>query len=228
MSIGCLVVSKGQEEGKSFLLKNLSVFEGGRSAGSHIFLKDESVAFSHFRVYRNGEEYSIYDLGTNKGTLVNGDKVEKVVLNTGDVVQVGDVEMQFELVDDSTPGRFASSAPESEEPDAQAVCGGVLTNKKASLPALIIIDGKDKGRSQILDGKERYTIGRALNSDLKLSDGKVSREHCIVEAVRDHYIIIDLNSSNGTVVNGERVKKTVLKEGDYIRLGFTMIRYERV
>ena len=37
-----------------------------------------------------------------------------------------------------------------------------------------------------------------------------------------------LESANGTVVNGERVKKTVLQEGDFIRLGYTMLKYDRV
>ena len=46
--------------------------------------------------------------------------------------------------------------------------------------------------------------------------------------VRDHHIIVDLESANGTVVNGDRVKKTVLKEGDFIRLGYTMLKYDRV
>jgi pSer/pThr/pTyr-binding forkhead associated (FHA) protein len=207
--VGCFTVIKGVEEGKRFLLRDLTVFEGGRSQGHHLFLKDESVARSHFRIYRNGEEYSIYDLGSSKGTLVNGKPVEKVMLASGDLIRVGDVELQFDLVDETATGRVASSAPETA-------------------PALVIIDGKDKGKTFLLAGKERFKIGRAVGSDLKLTDGKISREHCLLESVRDHHIIIDLESSNGTVVNGERVKKTVLKEGDYIRLGFTLLKYDRV
>ncbi len=225
MSIGCLVVRGGLEDGKKILLKTLSVFEGGRSQGSHIYLKDESVAFCHFRIYKNGDEYSIHDLGSAKGTFVNEEPVEKSPLHAGDTIRIGDVEMQFDLVDDDTPGRLASSAPDSEEKDSQAMCGGVLSAAH-KVPALVVIDGKDKGKTFHLAGKERFKIGRALSSDLKLVDGKISREHCVIEAVHDHHIIIDLDSSNGTVVNGERVKKTVLKEGDYIRLGFTMMKYD--
>ena len=50
----------------------------------------------------------------------------------------------------------------------------------------------------------------------------------MIESVRDQHIIIDLESANGTVVNGDRVKKMVLKEGDFIRLGYTMLKYDRV
>jgi pSer/pThr/pTyr-binding forkhead associated (FHA) protein len=228
MKIGCLTIQEGKEAGKRILLKNLSVFEAGRSQGNHVCLKDESVAMSHFRLYRDGQDYSIYDLGSKKGTLVNGEPVEKVALHPGDVIQAGDLTMAFDLVDEETPGRLASSAPDSEERDSQAFNGGVLTKTRASTPTLVVVDGEDQGRRLPLVGKTQFRIGRSVTSDLKLVDGKISRDHCLVEAVRDHHIIIDLESANGTVVNGERVKKTVLKEGDFIRLGYTMLKYDRV
>ena len=102
------------------------------------------------------------------------------------------------------------------------------TNSIRSTPTLIVLEGQDRGKRYSLSDKARFKIGRSVNSDLKLSDGKVSRDHCLVELVRDNHIIVDLESANGTVVNGDRVKKTVLKEGDFIRLGYTMLKYDRV
>ena len=228
MKTGCLTLQNGEDQGKRILLKDLSVFEAGRSQGNHICLKDESVAMSHFRLYRNGNEYSVYDLGTRRGTLVNGEPVEKVVLHPGDVVEAGEVRIVFDLVDEETPGRLASSAPDSDENDAQAFNGGVLTKTSASTPTLIVIDGGDAGLRIPLAGKTKFKIGRSVTSDLKLGDSKVSRDHCLIETVRDHHIIVDLESANGTVVNGEKVKKTVLQEGDLVRLGFTILKYDRV
>jgi pSer/pThr/pTyr-binding forkhead associated (FHA) protein len=229
MSTGSLVIAKGHGEGKVFTLENLSVFEGGRAQGSHIYLKDESVAHCHFRIYRKDGEYSIYDLGTSKGTLVNGKRVENKVLASGDRIKIGEIELRFELAGAPESPAAPTPAPEAAEtPAPPPAAPSTRERDKAAHLALVIIDGKDKGTTYSLNGKERFKIGRAMSSDLKLSDGKISREHCVVEAVRDHHIIIDLDSSNGTVVNGERVKKTVLKEGDYIRLGFTMLRYDRV
>ena len=227
MKTGCLIVTYANGQEARILLKNLSVFEAGRSQGNHVCLKDDSVAMSHFRIYRKGAEYSVYDLGTKRGTLVNDQPVEKVALQHGDVIQAGDLKIAFELVDEETPGRLASSAPDSDEKDAQAFNGGVLTKTRASAPTLIVIGGDDSGRRLPLVGKTQFKIGRSVTSDLKLVDAKVSRDHCLVETVRDHHIVIDLESANGTIVNGERVKKTVLQEGDFIRLGFTMIKYDR-
>ena len=227
MKLGCLTILDGVEQGKKILLRDLSVFEAGRSQGNHICLKHESVAMSHFRVLRNGSEYSIYDLGTRKGTRVNDVPVEKADLQSGCIIQAGDLRISFDLVDEETPGRFASSAPDSSESDGQAVFGGVLTKTRASTPTLVVVDGDDRGKRLLLTGKTHFKVGRSAASDLKLADGKISREHCVVESVKDHHVIVDLESANGTIVNGERVKKAILKEGDFVRLGFTMLKYDR-
>jgi len=175
-----------------------------------------------------GDGFMLIDARSRRGTLVNGQRIEKVVLNPGDVIQAGAVKMLFEFVDDETPGRLASSAPDSDERDAQAFNGGVLTKTRASTPTLVVIDGDDAGRRLPLVGKNQFKVGRSITSDLKLVDGKVSRDHCLIETVRDHHIIVDLESANGTVVNGERIKKTVLQEGDLIRLGYSILKYDRV
>ncbi len=229
MKIGCLTVFEGADAGKKILLKNLSVFEAGKAQGNHICLHDESVAFNHFRVYFTDGVYSVYDLGSKRGTFLNGSPIEKSKLGHGDVIQVGDANLKFELVDEATAGgRLASSAPDSDEADAQSKNGGLLTKTRASIPALVVIDGQDQGKCLTLDAKKTFKIGRSHKTDLRLADAKVSREHCVIEEVQDHHVIIDLESANGTVVNGDRVNKTILKEGDFIRLGFTMLKYDRL
>ena len=227
MKVGCLTIC-GDDGEKRFLLKNLSVFEAGRSQGNHIYLKDPSVAMSHFRVYRTGQSYSIYDLGSSKGTVVNGERVDKVDLNPGDRILAGDLEMEFSLVGDDSEGRLASSAPDSNEADAQATRGGIITKTARSTPALIVIDGNDRGKRHSLSGKKSYKIGRSSHCDLKLADGKVSRDHAMITEVDDGHVIVDLESANGTVVNGDRIDRKPLKEGDFIRLGYTILKYDRV
>jgi len=229
MKVGCLTIVEGAEAGKRILLKNLSVFEAGKAQGNHIFLKDDSVAFNHFRIYSSDREFIVYDLGSKRGTLVNGKPVEKVELGSGDVLQVGDVKLLFEVADDGAiTGRLASSAPDSEEADSQARQGGIITKTACSSPALIVIDGDDHGKRLTLSGKREFHIGRSPKTDLRLTDNKVSRRHCQIAEDGSHHIIVDLESANGTIVNGDRIKKVSLKEGDFIRLGFTMLKYDRV
>ncbi len=77
-----------------------------------------------------------------------------------------------------------------------------------------------------MSDQQQFKIGRASTSDIRLSDVKVSRDHCLIEQVGGHFIVIDLESANGTIVNGERVRKTVLKNNDFLRLGFTVLRFQ--
>lgn len=245
MKVGRLLLLNVKEE-ISFLLKNLSVFEAGRSQGNHVLLKHPSVAMSHFRICRNGEEsYIIYDQGAKSGTLVNGEGVEKKYLQEADIIRVGEVELRFDLVDADTPGRLASCAPDLEEvmgrgesamgsgPDmvTEEVVERPLemeagNDHEGSTPCLVVIEGEERGKVFQLLGGKKFVIGRSTSVGIRLCDGTVSREHCTVERVRDHFFVVDHGSSNGTVVNGEPVNKTVLEEGDYIRIGFTILRFE--
>ena len=89
-----------------------------------------------------------------------------------------------------------------------------------------MIEGEERGQVFPLLETGQFVIGRSASTNIRLKDAKVSRHHCSVERVRDHFIIADNGSSNGTIVNGEQVNKTVLKQGDYIRIGFTILRFE--
>ena len=96
---------------------------------------------------------------------------------------------------------------------------------------LVVIDGDpdDRGKELDITHLPRVTMGRAGDCNFVLADRKVSRCHCIIENRGDgNYVIVDNHSSNGTIVNGEKVTKTLLGNGDYFRLGFTVFAYQIV
>jgi len=62
------------------------------------------------------------------------------------------------------------------------------------------------------------TVGRALDNDIRLANTRVSRHHSRIEAKGEAAWVIDLGSANGTVVNGERVTRKLLGDGDEIEL----------
>ena len=86
------------------------------------------------------------------------------------------------------------------------------------VPRLEAIDGPLIGRTFYLD-KPVVSIGRLAENDICLEDSFVSRHHCVIRNVDGLYVIEDLNSANGTYVNGERVNACSLAEGDLIRIG---------
>lgn len=94
---------------------------------------------------------------------------------------------------------------------------------------LSVMTGPDRGTIWTMDGHE-IRIGRNMQSASHvLSDPSVSRVHCRIARLDDDYMIEDVQSGNGTVLNGTRITgPTRLRQGDLIMLGSTVIRYQCV
>jgi hypothetical protein len=69
--------------------------------------------------------------------------------------------------------------------------------------------------------KERVVLGRSRDADVRIADLNVSRKHAEVRQRGDEYVVVDLGSTNGTLLNGKPVERASLKEGDVITLGST-------
>jgi pSer/pThr/pTyr-binding forkhead associated (FHA) protein len=70
------------------------------------------------------------------------------------------------------------------------------------------------------------SIGRAKNNDVRIQDSTVSSHHAKIVTFYNASYIEDLGSTNGTFVNGKRVKKQTLKSGDIISLGALSLKVE--
>ena len=70
----------------------------------------------------------------------------------------------------------------------------------------------------------QVTIGRHSSNALVISDGMASRSHCVIEKVGDTFRLRDLNSSNGTRLNGQIVRSAVMANGDVISIGRTTLK----
>jgi pSer/pThr/pTyr-binding forkhead associated (FHA) protein len=77
----------------------------------------------------------------------------------------------------------------------------------------------------VLVSKEVFFIGRSETNDLAVSDRSISRKHAVVNFVDNNYTISDLNSFKGVIVNGDRTKEAVLRSGDRIKLGNTILEF---
>lgn len=86
------------------------------------------------------------------------------------------------------------------------------------MPELILNDGASN--EQIFEIQEGATlIGRAKDNNVVILDASLSRQHARIEGSAENYSITDLQSRNGTFVNGARVDQSVLKNGDRIQCG---------
>ena len=75
--------------------------------------------------------------------------------------------------------------------------------------------------------RQRMVVGRSKECDVQLTDPNVSRRHAEVRQEGTAYWIVDLGSTNGIEVNGRRVKRAKLEDGDTLTLGSTEITFRR-
>ena len=101
--------------------------------------------------------------------------------------------------------------------------------KPAARGVLIICNGGFEGMEYELLSDETL-IGRNPTTDITLLDDGISREHAIIlyDADSDSYSLEDLQSTNGTQVNGKRVRSVTLSSGDEVQVGRTRFEFVRV
>jgi len=73
--------------------------------------------------------------------------------------------------------------------------------------------------------KERYTIGRLPDNDVRIDNPAVSGHHALIINILNDSFLEDLNSTNGTYVNGKLIKKHALQHGDVITCGHHQLRF---
>jgi len=89
---------------------------------------------------------------------------------------------------------------------------------------LVIASGPDSGHSYKISGPA-IRIGRAPDNDLVLRDPATSGHHARVERRGSQFFVVDLGSTNGTLVNGEVVMEKELKSGDAITIGQNAVTF---
>ncbi len=88
---------------------------------------------------------------------------------------------------------------------------------------LRVLDGADRGR--IYELQTPVSIGREEGNTIQLNDDRVSRFHIKIQEDHEKVVLVDLDSTNGTQVNGEDTQLRILKYGDLIMVGKSVILY---
>ncbi len=91
------------------------------------------------------------------------------------------------------------------------------------MPSLFVIRGRDQGKFFGIDG-QTMRIGRDAANNIQLSDSEVSRCHAELRVIPGGGVeLVDLSSSNGTLLNGEKIEQRVLRSGDRLQIGQTLM-----
>jgi predicted RNA-binding Zn-ribbon protein involved in translation (DUF1610 family) len=98
---------------------------------------------------------------------------------------------------------------------------GIRLPEKSKV-VLSILSGPSKGESHTLS-KPRIVLGRE-GADIPLNDPEISRHHCLLEVRDMHIDLKDMDSTNGTFFDEERVRAAMLRDGTEFRIGGSLIR----
>ncbi|OUS00239.1 hypothetical protein A9Q81_10740 [Gammaproteobacteria bacterium 42_54_T18] len=172
-----------------------SVFTIGSGTRNHLVIDDDSVEEAHAEVRLVDGQLYLKDLGSFKGTFVEGQKVvDNFQLRSGDIISIGRVELEI-----------------SDPKTRPATQGAAKAKSDWSLTA---IGGDMQGRTIMIHGS--MTFGRSSNCDIIIEGEYMSRRHAELSLKGGGLRIVDLGSSNGTCVNGKKVNEHQLKPGDKI------------
>lgn len=181
----------------------------GRAKDCQISIADTRLSRRHTEFRCEAGKTVITDLGGVNGTFVNGARIQQPhELRHGDAVSAGPIEFRYE----------AFAAPQPAIPERPTI----VMEEPSSLPRLEVSSGPQRGLVFDLV-RERMVVGRAGQGhswDITLQDRGVSRPHAEILKQNDGFVLKDLGSANGTLVNGATLTDPhPLTEGDAITFG---------
>jgi hypothetical protein len=119
----------------------------------------------------------------------------------------------------------AGTGPPSPTANAPLLSGNRTQLIELGDGALAIRAGNGAGQVFPVSHKGDTIVGRGEEADIQLPDFTVSEKHCRITARRGFFLLQDLHSTNGTLVNGERVQEHVLRNGDVLTVGKTDLEF---
>lgn len=191
------------------------IFTLGRDLRSDWAIKDPMVSREHAIIKEDQDGFYIEDRGSRNGTFVNKEKILRKKLSDQDEIRIGSETFLFSEKEGHTDSEI--SAPSAPEPIPSAPPQG-----DTGTWALEVLTGKEVGRFLELPPK-RLSVGRG-KTDVVVNDPKVSRHHADLEWSEKGFILVDLKSTNGVLVNDQKIEKKLLSAEDVITVGDTRLR----
>ena len=200
---------------QEYLLAEGATVTIGRSANNDIHIPEQHVSRQHAVItYRDGV-FMITDMGSANGTFVNDQQItEPFPLFSNDVIRLYVPTLVFSAVDENAQHKTDREIVKAQLQQKTGQCKLVITNGPQEghvIPLLL----------------NSLRVGRATSKadwEICLQDPSVSRPHAKLELLDNVWIVYDLGSANGTLINGTMVneKGRALRDGDVLTFGSTV------
>ena len=197
----------------------------GRATTNDIVLSDERMSRLHTRLECSSRGCTLLDLGSSNGSYVNDIRVERMLLQPGDLIRLGDSQFRFER--HSPLQQSGVTVIDAEADLDKALDEEILpfSVNETSQPRLVVVTPRRTWEVPLGD-IDVLSIGRTDENDLVLEHQRVSRRHAEVQRKGGIYVLRDLGSTNGTWQGEERVDQLILQDGDELRIGEATLVYK--
>lgn len=181
----------------------------GKSKSNDIVLPMPNVSRFHAVIAKKRNEWLITDTFSKTGILVNGKKIDgKAVIEDGDIITIGSIPLKFlcaEAVSVQSKAKLRSAA-------------GELSSQSSNVAYAVMVDAKT--HKPIYLRKKDVLIGRGNEADIQINLDTVSSQHARIHMTSRGWALSDLNSHNGTKLNGRFITQPqLIFDGDTITFG---------
>lgn len=172
----------------------------GKSKSNDIVLPQEDISRFHAVIAKKQKEWVITDTFSKTGVLVNDERVEgQAVIEDGDIITIGTIPLKFlcaEALSDELKTQIRNEAAQMNNQVNRNIAYAVLVDAKTRRPIYL--------------RKKDVLIGRGNESDIQINLDTVSGRHARIHLTSRGWALSDLNSHNGTKLNGRYITEPQL------------------
>ncbi len=211
----------------------------GRSSECDVTIDSELLSRRHAEIIIENDELRVVDLGSSNGTFLNGKKIEEASAHPGDELRFDQQTFIIVGPSNAAPSSDADTDDDNTMMRAQVEHSTLIAPMQDPNVTLVMSPGDQatelietpQALSQLVEQTNFLPepriilqglfcqIGRGQNNDIVLSDSSVSKKHAQLALKNGQWVITDLNSSNGVLVNDERTDDSILHDGDEVKIG---------
>jgi pSer/pThr/pTyr-binding forkhead associated (FHA) protein len=223
---------------KEIVFENITSLSIGKGEGANLSLDDPMASRKHAAISMDRGYYQITDSGSTNGTFVNGVKVTgSCRIKEKDRIQLGASVFEVKKLTycGGMPAQAAVAlpaqavAPPVQQPALIEIRADARASETSKFSILFsLVEPKEPASKELHVIGPTIKIGKLESSHLRINHESVSRMHAVIELLDGKCTMIDLGSTRGSFVNGERIPKRDLQKGDTVQFGDVILKVERI